>query len=100
MIFVKRWKWKRIEAAKPQQLLNLDASMAEVLPRKLTGSKRKQKLLNKGEKAQVMLSVYDVDVDDVLSYVEEEDNNERHITENSAGKHILGHVLKVLASRW
>ena len=39
---------------------------------------------NKEEKAQVMLSICDVNVDDVLSHVKEAVSNETHITENSA----------------
>ena len=48
------------------------------------GSKRKRKMLNKKEKDQVMLSICDVNVDDVLSHVKEAVKNERHITENGA----------------
>ena len=44
------------------------------------GSKRKRKMLNKEEKAQVMLSICDVDVDDVLSHVKEAVGGELHIT--------------------
>ena len=46
--------------------------------------KMKRKILNKEEKARVMLSICDVDLDDVLSYVKEAVSSERHITENSA----------------
>ena len=50
------------------------------------GSKRKRKTLNKEEKVQVMLSICDVGVDDVLSYVRETVSNEKHIIESSAKK--------------
>ena len=73
------------------------------------GSKRKRKMLNKEEKAQVMLSICDVNVDDVLSHVKETVSNERHIIENSArndfwtglqssGKQIVTELLRTLSS--
>ena len=40
-------------------------------------------MLNKEEKAQVMLSICDVDLDDILSYVKEEVSSEKHIAEDS-----------------
>ena len=44
------------------------------------GSKRKRKMLNKEEKAEVMLSICDVNVDDVLSHVKEAVTSETHHT--------------------
>ena len=47
------------------------------------GSKRKRKMLNKDEKAQVMLSICDVNLDELLSCVQKT-VDEKHITENTA----------------
>ena len=55
-------------------------------------SKRKRKMLNKEEKAQVMLSICDVNVDEVLSYVKETVSNEKHITENSTRRDFWGRL--------
>lgn len=73
------------------------------------GSKRKRKMLNKEEKAQVMLSICDVNLDDVLSHVKEAVSNETHIAENSAqndfwtclqssGKQLVTELLRTLSS--
>ena len=73
------------------------------------GSKRKREMLNKGEKAQVMLSICGVNLDDVLSHVKEAVSNEIHITENSAwndfwtclqssGKQLVTELLRTLSS--
>ena len=64
MIFVKRSKLKRKTIERPVVKCQL-----------VGGSKRKRKMLNKEEKVQVMLSICDVGVDDVLSYVRETVSN-------------------------
>ncbi len=66
-------------------------------------------MLNKDEKAQVMLSICDVNSDDVLSPVNVTVSNERHISENSArrdfwaclqssGKQMMSELLHTLAN--
>jgi hypothetical protein len=46
-------------------------------------------MLNKEEKAEVMLSICDVNLDDVLSYVKDTLSNERH--DNVTGFEKRGH---------
>ncbi len=46
--------------------------------------KRKRRLLNKEEKAQVMLSICNVDIRDLLSYVKDTVSGEKHLVESVA----------------
>lgn len=73
------------------------------------GSKRKRKMLNKDEKAKIMLSICDLNMEDVLAFVSESLGKENHITENSAkkdfwaslqssGKQVVLNLLQTLTS--